>query len=72
MVVSVICMGEPLRLGRYLNVLIGLALAALPWFFAAPLLAAVNATVCGLLVAGLAFPRGPKRETYGDWDRFVR
>lgn len=71
-VVSVICMGEPLRLGRYLNVLIGIALAGLPWFLGAPTLAALNATLCGLAVAALAIPRGPKKETYGDWDRFVR
>lgn len=31
-VVSVICMGEPLRLGRYLNILLGLAVAVAPWF----------------------------------------
>lgn len=71
-VISVICMGEPLRLGRYLNVPTGLALAVVPWFLGAPPLAAVNATICGLLVAALAIPRGVIRESYGDWNRFVR
>src|SRR5690606_23503606 len=33
-VVSVICMGEPVRSGRYFNIPLGLAAAVLPWFFA--------------------------------------
>src|SRR5690606_323757 len=31
-VVSVICMGEVVRIGRYVNILLGLAVAVVPWF----------------------------------------
>jgi uncharacterized membrane protein len=69
---SVIAMGEPVRRLRYLNIPIGLSVAVLPWFFGSigPF-ASILASVCGLLVLGLSIPRGPKRECYGDWDRYV-
>jgi hypothetical protein len=71
--VSVISMGEVLRLGRWLNVPLGLGVAASTWLLDGGTAAAtVNATVVGLLVASLAFPRGPKTEAYGLWDKYVR
>jgi uncharacterized membrane protein len=71
-VTSVICMGEVVRAGRYLNVVLGLGITALPWFLGGGTLAAqLIALVAGLAVAGLAFPRGPKTENYGLWDRYV-
>lgn len=71
--VSVISMGEVLRLGRWLNVLLGLGIAVVPWLLEGSTTAgAVNATVVGLLVAALAIPRGRKTETYGLWDKLVR
>jgi hypothetical protein len=71
--VSVISMGEVLRLGRWLNVLLGLGIAVLPWLLDGSTTAdSINATVVGLLVAALAIPRGPKTETYGLWDKYVR
>lgn len=72
-VVSVICMGEVLRVGRYLNVPLGAGLALLPWLFSgAPGSAQGLALASGIAVLVLAFPRGPVRERYGSWDRFVR
>lgn len=71
--VSVICMGEVVRIGRYLNFLLGLIVAAGPWFLGGNTLGySAMCSVLGLLIIGLAFPRGPKRETYGAWDRYVR
>ena len=70
--VSVIAFGEVVRAGRFLNVLLGLGVAALPWVYGAPTIASVLATITGFAVAALAVPRGPKTETYGSWDRFVR
>lgn len=71
--VSVICMGEVLRLGRYLNVVLGLLVAVGPWFLEAGAIGySLMNTMLGLLVAILALPLGPKTETYGRWDRFVR
>ncbi|HVS66518.1 MAG TPA: hypothetical protein VMT85_23785 [Thermoanaerobaculia bacterium] len=50
---------------------VGIAIA--PWLMSgAGLAAQVNATLCGLLIAALAAPRGVVRERYGTWDRFVR
>lgn len=72
-VVSVIAMGEPLRAGRYLNVLLGVVLAGGPWIFGgAGLAAQLSGLVAGVAVAVLAVPRGPVRERFGSWDRLVR
>lgn len=71
-VTAVISMGEPVRAGRFLNVLLGLVVAAGPWMVDGGTPAGrIGGTVVGVLVAFLAVPRGPKRETYGLWDRFV-
>ena len=71
--VSVICMGEVLRLGRYLNALLGLIVAVAPWFLSeATTASAINGTLAGLAVIALAIPRGPKAERYGLWDKYVR
>ncbi len=71
-VTSVVCLGEVVRAGRYLNVPLGLGVAALPWFLGGGALAAqLTALAVGLLVAALALPRGPKTERYGLWDRYV-
>ncbi len=71
--VAVICMGEVVRIGRYVLVPLGLAVAAAPWFLSGSNLAAQVVDLgVGLSVIALAFPRGPKKERYGLWDRFVR
>jgi len=71
-VVAVICMGEVVRAGRYLNILLGLAVAVLPWFLGdAGTTVKVIDTVAGLVVAGLAIPRGIKKEQYGLWDKYI-
>lgn len=71
-VVAVISMGEVVRAGRYLNILLGLAVAVLPWFLGdAGTTVKIIDTVAGLVVAGLAIPRGIKKEQYGLWDKYV-
>lgn len=71
-VVSVICMGEVVRAGRYLNILIGLVLIVVPWLVVEGHLdfKAID-VIAGLIVAGLSVPLGVKKEKYGLWDRFV-
>lgn len=70
---AVIAMGEVFRLVRYLDVLLGVAVAAIPWFLAGATPGArLAGAVTGVAVAVLALPRGPRRERYGGWDRFVR
>jgi len=71
--VSVVSMGEPLRLGRYLLIPVGLALAVAPFVVGGGgTTSLVDAVVSGLLVAGLGLPRGRVQERYAGWDRFVR
>ena len=71
--VSVITMGEVMRIGRYLTVLLGLLVAGLPWLLGgATESGQINDLLVGLLVAALAVPRGPKHEQYGLWEPYVR
>ncbi len=71
-VVSVISMGEVVRRGRYLNILLALIIAITPWFFSSGYtgLAIVDAVV-GIILIALAIPRGPKKESYGLWDKYI-
>lgn len=72
-VIAVICMGEIVRIGRYLNVLVGLAVAAWIWFVPDNNLAlSISTTVTGVLVAALSIPRGKITESYGLWDKYVK
>ena len=62
-----------MRMGRYLNVLLGLMVAGLPWVLGGATEAGqINDLMVGLLVAVLAIPRGPKQEQYGLWEPYVR
>ena len=72
-VFSVMCMGEPIRIGRYMNVLFGLAVAVGPWIVQDSTMAlSITGAVVGLIVAALAIPRGQKTENYGHWDKYVK
>lgn len=73
-VMAVICMGDVLRRGRYLNILIGLIVAVASWFVQDSNLGLnISGTISGLLVAVLAIPLGSKKEIYGLWDNtYVR
>lgn len=71
--VSVISMGEVVRLGRWLNVPLGLIVAIGPWFAGGMTTGfALACTLLGLAAAGLSIPRGKITESYGDWNRWVR
>lgn len=72
-VIAVICMGEVLRRGRYLNVISGLVVAIAPWLLKdGNLILSINGTIIGIAVALLSIPRGRKLEQYGLWDKYVR
>lgn len=71
--VAVVAMGEPLRVLRLLIVPLGAALVVCAWVLGGgDTPARVLDTAVGALSVALALPRGPKHETYGSWDRFVR
>lgn len=72
-VVAGICIAEVVRIGRYLNVLLGFGIAVLPWIINGSSFAAqINSLICGVAIAVLALPRGPKLECYGMWEHYIR
>lgn len=72
-VVSVTSMAEVVRSFRFLNILVGLSLALLPWLITGVSLPLkIIDLVLGLLVASLAVSRGLVREQYGLWNRFIK
>jgi len=72
-VTAVICMGEVVRRGRYLNILIGMAVATVPWFLSDSNLALnTSSSITGLLVVALSIPRGIVNEYYGSWNQYVK
>lgn len=72
-VASVIAMGEVLRKGRYLNVLLGLVIAIFPWFLPdSNIFLNISGLISGAAVIFLAIPRGPKTQVYGIWENWVR
>ncbi len=71
-VVSVICMGEVVRAGRYLNVLLGLAAGITCWFLQdGHTVLKIIDTIAGLAAAALSLPRGVVKEQYGLWNKYV-
>ncbi len=71
-VASVISMGEVVRRGRYINILLGLIIAVVPWFLESDFtVLKVADVIAGVILIPLALPRGPKKETYGLWDKYV-
>lgn len=72
-VASVIAMGEIVRIGRYFNLLIGLALAALPWFLAGSSPAGnINGLIAAICVMALSIPVGKRQEKFGYWERWIK
>jgi nucleoside-diphosphate-sugar epimerase len=70
--VSVIAMAEVVRTGRYLNVLLGLWVAAAPWLLAGGTTATrTNGVIVGLALALVSLTRGAVRERYDGWDRYT-
>ncbi|MEX0968457.1 MAG: vitamin K epoxide reductase family protein [Bacteroidia bacterium] len=72
-VVSVISMGEIVRICRYLNLLLALAVAVVPWFVQGGNIGLfITGIIAGLLVAVLSIPTGVITEKYGLWDKYVK
>src|SRR5690606_571310 len=70
--VSVTAWAEVARAVRFLNVPLGLALIAAPFLFDAPYPEAVLDMLLGVALIVLSLPRGRIRQSYGEWDRFIR
>ena len=71
-VVSVICMGEVVRAGRYINILPALGLIVAPWFISdADTSIKIVDAIAGVVIAALSVPRGKIKEQYGLWNKYV-
>lgn len=71
--IAIIAFAEVARAVRLLALPAGLWLIAAPWVVvgAASPLAQWDSVIAGVLVAGLAIPRGSVRNSYGGWDLYV-
>lgn len=70
---SLMALAEVARALRFLNVALGAWLIAAPWLLGGvgSSLAPWNGVICGVLLIGLAIPRGPIKATYAGWNRYV-
>ncbi len=70
---SIMAWAEVARSVRFINILFGAWLTAAPWLLdgitAPP--AVWNSVICGLALIALAIPRGPVKDTYAGWDRYI-
>jgi nucleoside-diphosphate-sugar epimerase len=66
-----IAAAEVARPARYVNVLLGAALIAIPFFYETDLAGAIASVIAGAALIGLSFRRGEIRERYGNWNRLL-
>lgn len=70
---SIMALAEVGRAVRFINIPFGAWLIVAPWLLdgmASPL-AAWNGVISGALLIALALPRGPIKDSYAGWDRYV-
>ena len=72
MTVVSVAAAEVARATRFINVLLGLALAASPFIIETSGLAMLASVVLGLLLATLSFPKGKIKATYGNWGVYIK
>lgn len=71
--VAFIALAEVGRAVRFVNVLLGAWFIVVPWLLGGATTGSrLNDIVVGLALIALSLPRGPVRERYGRWERFVR
>jgi hypothetical protein len=71
-VFAVVAMAEVLRSFRYFNVLLGLAMAVMPWIIAEGNMSlTISSSLAGLIIMALSFPKGEIKEKYGLWDKYI-
>ncbi|MEN6335418.1 MAG: vitamin K epoxide reductase, partial [Phycisphaerales bacterium] len=72
-VVSVIAFAEPIRTIRFLIVPLGLLIAGAPFLVSQAAVAGwINDCVIGLAAVVLCIRRGPIKESFGSWDRWIK
>lgn len=70
--VSIIAMGEPIRMLRFLNVVAALALGISTFIIELGAAVAVANILSALAIAALSLPKGEIRESFGSWDKLIR
>ena len=70
--VIAIAAAEVTRIARYVNVVLGAALVAVPFVYDADALGTIVSIAAGVAIAALALPRGHIRGSYGTWQPWVR
>ncbi len=71
-VFAVVAMAEVLRSFRYFNVLLGLALAVMPWLIEdSNMTLTISSSLAGLFIIILSITKGKIKEKYGLWDKYV-
>ena len=70
---SIIAFSEVARSVRFINIAFGAWLIAAPWLLegVSSQFATGNSVVCGALLIALAIPRGPVKNSYAGWDRYI-
>jgi uncharacterized membrane protein len=69
---AAIALAEPIRSLRFVNVALGAWIAAAPFILQGATVAGRwNAVLAGAALAALSLRRGPIRERYGPWQRFI-
>ncbi len=72
-VVSIISLGEVVRSFRFVNLLIALAIAVVPWFILPGNTGfCIINTIAGVIVAVLSIKKGIITEQYGLWHKYIR
>lgn len=70
---AMIALAEVVRALRFVNVLLGAWLVAAPWLLGGTTLGTTwSDMIVGAALIVLSLPRGPVRQRYGGWDRYVR
>ena len=70
---SVISMGEVIRPGRYLNILIGLIFIITSFILQGySSIGQINDIVIGLFIIALSIPKGTIKEHYDTWDKMIK
>lgn len=69
---AVIAMAEVTRAARWINILAGVWIVAMPWLLSGASSAATwKNVIVGVLLIVLSLPRGPVYERYGNWERYL-
>lgn len=72
-VFAIMAFSEVARSVRFINVLFGAWLIAAPWLLdgAGSALSTWNGVVSGALLIALSLPRGPVKDSYAGWNRYI-